>query len=60
MSLDEMATIAARYDTSMAWAMLRALADMGIVIATPRTASHAYDHLRWCFANHGSPMDAFR
>lgn len=60
MSLDEMATIAARYDTVMAWAMLRTLAEMGVVVATPSRASHAYDHLRWCFRNHGSPMDALR
>ena len=24
----------------------------------PRRRAHAYDHLAWCFRNHGSPMDA--
>lgn len=60
LSLAEMGRIATRYDTTMSWAMLRALASAGVAIAAPRSRAHAYDHLLWCFANHGSPMDSMR
>ena len=56
-SLETMARIAARYDTAMSWAMLRALSEAGVSACAPRTRRHAYDHLVWCFRNHGSPMD---
>lgn len=57
-SLREMAEIAARYDTAMSWAMLRALLEEGVAVCVPCRRTHAYDHLAWCFCNHGSPMDA--
>lgn len=56
-SLRDMAEIAARYDTAMSWAMLRALSEAGVAVCTPRRRTHAYDHLAWCFRNYGSPMD---
>lgn len=52
-----MAEIAARYDTAMSWAMLRALSEAGVAVCAPRRRTHAYDHLAWCFRNYGSPMD---
>lgn len=56
-SLREMAEIAARYDTAMSWAMLRALSEVGVAVCAPLRRTHAYDHLAWCFRNCGSPMD---
>lgn len=63
----ELLRIARRYDTVMSLAMMRALgyAEMprhhrrrkhggGVRRATERAT---YADLRWCFANHGSPMD---
>lgn len=57
-----LAEIALRYDTLMSRAMLRALGLTRAVAsaARVRTGSEArrYAGLAWCFANHGSPMDA--
>lgn len=62
MTRDMLARIALRYDTTMSRAMLRAL---GIQAPDPAPAVGAivrddrrYDGLAWCFANHGSLMDA--
>lgn len=65
-----MAAIAARYDTVMSWAMLRALLEAGISVRLPPTRRHARDHARalevsecdlaWCMANRSSPMDLLR
>lgn len=70
MTLERMAEIAARYDTAMSWAMVRALLERGVSVRLPRTRLHAMDHSRayepdpadvlWCMANHGSPMDLAR
>lgn len=53
----EMAEIASRHDTAMSWAMLRCLLSMGVTVRLPRSRTHAYDHIGWCFLNLGSPMD---
>lgn len=65
-----MAAIAARYDTVMSWAMLRALLEAGISVRLPPTRRHARDHsralevserdLKWCVRNRESPMDLWR
>lgn len=65
-----MAAIAARYDTVMSWAMLRALLEAGISVRLPPTRRHARDHSRalelserdlmWCVRNRESPMDLWR
>lgn len=65
-----MAAIAARYDTVMSWAMLRALLEAGISVRLPLTRRHARDHSRalevserdlmWCVRNRESPMDLLR
>lgn len=60
MTLTEIAVIAARHDTTMSWAMLRALLERGVSVRLPRRRCHQYDHMRWCFENHGSPMDGLR
>ena len=46
MTLHDIAAIAARYDTSMSWAMIRALLDLGVSVRLPRTRRHAHDHAR--------------
>ena len=60
-SRDEMARIALRHDTLMAAAMRRALGIEGRAgsarhgrVSTP---DRRWNHLDWCFENHGSPMD---
>ena len=68
--LREMAAIAARYDTVMSWAMLRALLEAGVSVRLPAKRRHAHDHARalevterelaWCMANRSSPMDLLR
>lgn len=70
MTLERMAEIAARYDTAMSWAMVRALLERGVSVRLPPSRVHAMDHARayepdpadvlWCMANHGSPMDLAR
>lgn len=45
----EMAAIAARHDTAMSWAMLRALLALGVSVRLPRRRLHQHDHGRWCF-----------
>lgn len=60
---DELSAIARRYDTAMSRAMLRALG-----LPAPRVSRRdvpfvrdEVDHeVRWCFENHGSPMDLLR
>ncbi len=59
----QLAQIAMRHDTSMGRAMLRALG----LDARPAGAGGMragcrgrYRGMRWCFANHGSPMDRAR
>ncbi len=60
MTLQQMAAIAARYDTTMSWAMLRALLARGVSVRLPSRRRHQYEHMLWCFENHGSPMDGLR
>ena len=70
MTLERMAEIAARYDTAMSWAMVRAILEHGVSVRLPRTRLHAMDHSRayepdpadvlWCMANRESPMDRLR
>lgn len=55
MTPEQMGTIAARYDTTMSWAMLRCLCLMGVTVAVPRERTHAYDHLTWCMLNYDVP-----
>lgn len=57
-----LAEIALRHDTLMSRAMLRALGitRAAAARAVTRTGSEGrrYEGVAWCFANHGSPMDA--
>ena len=48
MTLFDIARIAARHDTTMSWAMLRALLERGVSVRLPRTRRHAHDHARAC------------
>ncbi len=66
---DAMLRIARRYDTLMAHAMMRALGYEGLAPRrrrrrkgdAAREAERAkYKGMRWCFRNHGSPMDRKR
>lgn len=60
---DELSAIARRYDTAMSRAMLRALG-----LPAPRVSRRGVSfvrdevdpEVRWCFENHGSPMDLLR
>lgn len=66
---DEMLRIARRYDTQIAYAMMRALGygarSHGRRRRRARTSAttaglveeRRYRGMAWCFANHGSPMD---
>lgn len=56
----EVAEIAARYDTSMSRAMIRALRALGVAAPAAGGRTRAYDGMRWCFENHGSPMGRVR
>lgn len=62
MTRDMLARIALRYDTAMSRAMLRALGiqapEPTPAVGTIARADRRYEGLGWCFANHGSPMDA--
>lgn len=57
---DELSAIARRYDTAMSRAMLRAL---GLPVprvirrGVPTRVEEVDADIRWCFENHGSPMD---
>lgn len=60
---DELSAIARRYDTSMSRAMLRALglpAPRVIRRGAPARVEEVDADIRWCFENHGSPMDLLR
>lgn len=59
---DELSAIARRYDTAMSRAMLRALGlPAPRVIRRGVPARDEVDpEVRWCFENHGSPMDLLR
>lgn len=58
-----LASIARRYDTAVSRAMLRAL---GLPVprmvrrAAPFVRDEVDPDVRWCFENHGSPMDLLR
>ncbi len=65
---DEMLRIARRYDTVVAHAMMRALGYQGVPENHHRHRKRGggerraverarFAGMRWCFANHGSPMD---
>ena len=57
---DELSAIARRYDTAMSRAMLRALglpAPRVIRRGVPARVEEVDADIRWCFENHGSPMD---
>lgn len=60
---DELSAIARRYDTAMSRAMLRAL---GLPVprvvrrGVPFVRDEVDPEVRWCFENHGSPMDLLR
>ncbi len=67
-STDELLRIARRHDTLMSFALLRALGYEGRVRDRPRRRKRGkgeraareratYAAMRWCFENHGSPMD---
>lgn len=60
MALADIAAIAARYETAMARAMRRALAALGVDAPARPRDGHRYADMRWCFENHGSPMDGAR
>ncbi len=60
---DELSAIARRYDTAMSRAMLRALglpAPRVIHRGVPTRVEEVDADIRWCFENHGSPMDLLR
>lgn len=67
MTLQQMADLAAWYDTTVAWAFRRALLVRGVVVRLPRTRLHSRDRDRaWelteaevteLMANRESPMD---
>lgn len=60
MPYEEWATIAARYDTPIACAMLRALAsyvDVARIVGRCRRERRIYSGLMDCFRNRVSPMD---
>lgn len=62
MPFEEWATIAARYDTPMACAMLRALmpyCDVCRIVGRCRRERRIYSGLMDCFRNHVSPIDWF-
>lgn len=59
LDLWDMADIAARYDTPMARALLRALAALGVRPA-PGPGPRAYRGVAECIANRHSPMDRRR
>lgn len=60
---DELSAIARRYDTAMSRAMLRALglpAPRVVRRGVPTRVEEVDAEVRWCFENHGSPMDLLR
>ena len=60
---DELSAIARRYDTAMSRAMLRALglpAPRVSCRGVPFVRDEVDPEVRWCFENHGSPMDLLR
>lgn len=60
---DELSAIASRYDTAMSRAMLRALglpAPCVVRRGVPVRIDEVDPDVRWCFENHGSPMDLLR
>lgn len=60
---DELSAIARRYDTAMSRAMLRALglpAPRASRRGVPFVRDEVDPEVRWCFENHGSPMDLLR
>ncbi len=66
---DAMLRIARRHDTLMAHAMMRALGYEGLAHrrrhkrkadARREVERAKYKGMRWCFRNHGSPMDRKR
>ncbi len=66
---DAILRIARRYDTAMAQAMMRALGFVELPKRRRRKRGHGerkaayrarYRGMRWCFMNHGSPMDRKR
>ena len=70
MTLPEIAAIAARHDTTMSWAMLRALLERGVSVRLPRSRRHQYDHARahevtpeeavWCMRHNRDVIGAVR
>ena len=70
MTLPEIAAIAARYDISMSWTMLRALLEHGVSVRLPRRRRHQYDHTRahevtpeeaaWCMRHNRDVIGAVR
>lgn len=70
MTLTEIAAIAARHDTTMSWAMLRALLARGVSVRLPRRRRHQYDHTRahevtpeeaaWCMCHNRDVIGAVR
>ncbi|WP_278591442.1 hypothetical protein [Olsenella uli] len=69
-TLDDLAAIAARHDTSMSWALLRALLARGVSVRLPRARRHAHDHRRayevtteealWCMRHNRDVIGAVR
>lgn len=60
---DELSAIARRYDTAMSRAMLRALGLPAPRVSrrgVPLVRDEVDPEVRWCFENHGSPMDLLR
>lgn len=60
---DELSAIARRYDTAMSRAMLRALGLPAPRVSrrgVPFVRDEVDPEVRWCFENHGSPMDLLR
>ncbi|WP_314944846.1 hypothetical protein [Olsenella uli] len=70
MTLTEIAAIAARHDTTMSWAMLRALLERGVSVRLPRRRRHQYDHTHahevtpeeaaWCMRHNRDVIGAVR
>ena len=70
MTLPEIAAIAARHDTTMSWAMLRALLERGVSVRLPRRRRHQYDHAHayevtheeaaWCMCHNRDVIGAVR
>ena len=60
---DELSAIARRYDTAMSRAMLRAVGLPAPRVSrrgVPFVRDEVDPEVRWCFENHGSPMDLLR